>query len=101
MSSSLRPDDLEARACAQRLITLVQLLLQTRPALVLEIERSVQRIVTNDVRQQIAERLQGFSVEDVRIVEALTAHLDQRQESRRGLLHDPATDPHRDTQQEE
>jgi hypothetical protein len=46
---------------------------------VLEIERTVQRIVTNDVRQQIAERLQRFSADDVRIVEAVTAHLDERQ----------------------
>lgn len=68
-----------AQACAQRLITLVELLLRTRPMVVLEIERTVQRIVTNDVRQQIAERLQRFSADDVRIVEAVTAHLDERQ----------------------
>jgi hypothetical protein len=78
VSSSLLPDDHEVRACAQRLITLIQLLLQTRPAVVLEIERSVNTIVTNDVRQQIAERLQRFTVDDVRIVEALTEYLDQR-----------------------
>jgi hypothetical protein len=77
VSSSLRPE--EAHACAQRLITLIQLLLQTRPAVVLEIERHVQGIVTNDVRQQIAERLARFSVADVQLVEALTAHIDQRQ----------------------
>jgi hypothetical protein len=53
-------------------------LLLTRPAALLEIERSAHAIVTNDVRQQIAERLQRFSVDDVGIVEALTAHLDQR-----------------------
>jgi transcription termination factor Rho len=81
-------DALEARACAQRLITLIQLLIQTRPAVVLEIERSVKGIVTNDVRQQIAERLARFSVADVRIVEALTAHLDERQASNGGQLHD-------------
>jgi hypothetical protein len=45
---------------------------------VLEIERSVRAIVTNDVRQQIAERLQRFSVDEVGIVEALTEHLDAR-----------------------
>jgi hypothetical protein len=72
------PDDLEAQACAQRLVALIQLLLQTRPAVVLEIERSARAIVTNDVRQQIAERLQRFSVDDVGIVEALTEHLDSR-----------------------
>jgi hypothetical protein len=74
----LPPDDGEAPACAQRLIALIQLVLQTRPALLLEIERSARVIVTNDVRQQIADRLQRFSVDDVRIVEALTEHLDQR-----------------------
>ena len=72
------PDDFEAHACAQRLITLIELLIRTRPAVVLAIERSAQRIVTNDVRQQIAERLARFSMEDVRVVEALTAHLDER-----------------------
>jgi citrate lyase gamma subunit len=82
----VRSDDQEAHAGAQRLITLIQLLLRTRPSVVLEIERSVKRIVTNDVRQQIAERLARFSVDDVRIVEALTAHLDQRQEIGDGLL---------------
>lgn len=82
----MRSDDQEAHAGAQRLITLIQLLLRTRPSVVLEIERSVKRIVTNDVRQQIAERLARFSVDDVRIVEALTAHLDQRQEIGDGLL---------------
>jgi hypothetical protein len=72
------PEDLEAHACAQRLIALLQLVLQTRPRVVLEIERSVRAIVTNDVRQQIAERLQRFSVDEVGIVEALTEHLDAR-----------------------
>ena len=72
------PTDDEARASAHRLITTLHLLVQTRPAVVLEIEQSAQRIVTNDVRQQIVERLQRLSADDVRIVEALTDHLDQR-----------------------
>jgi hypothetical protein len=80
--SSLRPDEQEAHSCAKRLITLIQLLVQTRPRVVLEIERSANTIVTNDVRQQIADRLERFSAEDVGIVEALTEHLDQRRASR-------------------
>ena len=76
--SSPPPEDVEAHACAQRLITLIELLIRTRPAVVHEIERCAQRIVTNDVRQQIAERLARFSAEDVRLVEAMTAHIDER-----------------------
>lgn len=91
MSSSLLSDDHEARTCAQRLTTLIQLLLQTRPAVVLAIEQSAHTIVTNDVRQQIAERLQRFSEDDVRIIEALTEHLDQRRRNR-------ATGPLRNTE---
>lgn len=74
----LPPDNVEAQACAQRLVALIQLLRQTRPAVLREIERSVRAIVTNDVRQQIADRLQRFSVDEVGIVEALTEHLDAR-----------------------
>jgi hypothetical protein len=69
----------EDQARADRLIVLIQLLLRTRPHVLPEIERLVQGVVTNDVRQQIAERLQRLSVDDVRAVEALTAHFDQRQ----------------------
>jgi hypothetical protein len=57
-------------------------LAQTRPTAVLEIEQSANRIVTNHVRQQIAERLARFNEDEVRIVEALTEHLDQRRVDR-------------------
>jgi hypothetical protein len=71
-------DDSELRACAERVIDLIHLLMRTRPNAIAEIERSVLAIVTNDVRRQIAERVQRFSAEDVRLVEAVTEHLDQR-----------------------
>jgi len=73
-------DDGEIQASVLRLGDLIQLLARTRPLVILEIERSAISIVTNDVRQQIAERLQRFSEEDVRIVEALTEHLDRRRD---------------------
>lgn len=80
--------DHQAHASLARLITLLQLLAQTRPRVVIEIEQSANTIVANDVRRQIAERLARFSAEDVRIVEALTEHLDQR----RACLPEPDED---------
>jgi hypothetical protein len=84
VSAPSRPNDQEARTCAERLIALIDLLLQTRPAVVIAIERSAHTIVTDDVRQQIAARLERFGEDDLRLVEALTEQLDHQRRHRAG-----------------
>jgi hypothetical protein len=87
------PEDQAPREAAQRLSLLIPLLLQTRPAVVLEIEQSAITIVTNDVRRQIWEKIQGLSADEVRTVEALVEHLFQERRSEENFSPPP---PHED-----
>lgn len=77
------PEDDDYDAAAQRVIALVQLVLQTRPSVVLEIERTAHHLVAEDVTEQVIERTRRLPPDDVALLECITEFLDQRQWTRK------------------
>lgn len=75
-----RPEtpDSDAQRSVRRLIDLIQVMLPDRPKVALAIERCIVALVVDEMRERITARLQGFTPEEITLVDALTAQLAQQ-----------------------